>query len=64
MAASKKQMDYMNKRIKENYKRYTLAFNKDTQSDVIDYLEANGPTQTTIVRAIRKLIEEEKNNED
>ena len=64
MAASKKQMDYMNKRIKENYKRYNLAFNKDTQSDVIDYLESNGPTQTTIVRAIRKLIEEEKKNED
>ena len=64
MATSKKQMDYMNKRIKENYKRYTLAFNRDTQSDVIDYLESNGPTQTTIIRAIRKLIEEEKKNEN
>lgn len=53
----------MNKRMKESYKRYTLAFNKNTQGDVIDYLESNGPTQTTIVRAIRKLIEEENNNE-
>lgn len=60
MSASTKQMEYMNKRMRESYKRYTLAFNKKTQGDVIDYLESNGPTQTTIVRAIRKLIEEEK----
>jgi hypothetical protein len=56
MSVSKKQMDYMNERIKKNYKRYTLAFNKDTQNDIIQFLEKNGPTQTTIVNLVREYL--------
>ena len=63
MAASKKQLEYVNQRNREKCKRYTLVLNKDTQGDVVDYIQSHGAAQTTFVRAIRKLIElEEKEN--
>ena len=56
MSVSKKQIEYMNERMRKNYRRYTLSFNKDTQNDVIEFLENNGPTQTTIVKLVREYL--------
>lgn len=61
MSVSKKQIEYMNERMRKNYRRYTLSFNKDTQNDVIEFLENNGPTQTTIVKLVREYLKNQSN---
>lgn len=58
--ARQKQMDYMNTWQKEKCRRFSLALNKDSQGDVIEFLENNKPVATTIVEIIRQHIANQK----
>lgn len=58
--ARQKKMDYMNTWQKEKCRRFVLVLNRNTQGDVIEFLENNSPFTTTIVDIIRKHINDNK----
>ena len=57
--AKQRQMDYMNKWQKEKCRRFVLALNRDSQGDVIEFLEKNAPFTTFVVETVRKIIKEQ-----
>lgn len=59
MPASKAKLRYQKKYTKERCKNYCLSFSYKNCQDVIDYFTAHG-CQNTVLKAVRKLIEDEK----
>ena len=58
MPASEAKLRYIRKYSKERCKNYSLRLSYAHNQDIIDYFTKHG-CQTTIVKAVRKLIEEE-----
>ena len=61
MPASEAKLKYLRKYAKEQCKNYSLRLSYAHCQDVIDYFAKNG-CQSSVIRGVRKLIEEENKN--
>lgn len=56
------QMNAVNKYIKGHMRRFTLQCNKETEADIIEYLESADSYNTLLKRLIREQIAREKDS--
>lgn len=57
MATSISQMNATNKYIKNHTRRFTLQCNKETDADIIEFLESSGNFNKIMKELVRKEIE-------